>query len=146
MLNKILPAIFAASLLTACAAPDGETFVEEETVGTHESELRNGIILWFIEYDASHERFDVGVEIDQSVLADANARYVVAQLAYQPADAGVSPFDAGVSPFSGTPKWRIDWQAVGRDRYRGVVTVDGPHPRNIDDVVARLSANPTPHP
>ena len=146
MLNKILPSLLAASLLAGCAAPVDETPIAEETIGTQESELRNGIILWFIEYDGARERFDVGVEVDRSVLADANARYIVAQLSYEPADAGVSPFDAGVSPFSATPKWDVDWEAVGRSRYRGVVTVDGTEPRNIDDVIARLSANPRPHP
>lgn len=104
------------------------------------------MILWFIDYDQETERFSVGVEIDGDVLADRDVRYIVAQLSYEPADAGGSPFDAGVSPFLATPKDHIHWVAVSRSRFRGVVAVDGPEPRDIDDVIARLSANPTPHP
>lgn len=145
MHDKLLPTLFAATCLAACANPVEEP-AGSEPVAVSEAELRNGIILWFIDYDFGSEHFDVGVEIDGSVLDDASARYIIAELSYEPADAGVSPFDAGVSPFSATPKARIDWVAVGRNRFRGVVTVDGPQPRDIDDVIARVSANPTPHP
>lgn len=142
-MHRIASTLLAASLfagsLAGCAVP-AEEAPEQEHVGVADDELRTGIILWFIEYDAGAGAFDVGVEITDDVLADRNARYLVAQLFYTP------PGDAGVSPFSATPMDDVDWVAVGRGKYRGVVRVEGPRPSNIDDVVARLSANPRPHP
>ncbi len=140
MLKRTALAALATSLFaTGCIAPTEEA-VEDERIGVADDELRAGIILWFIDYDDHAGAFDVGVEIDGEVLADRNARYMIAQLFYAP------PRGAGVSPFSATPMDQIHWVPVGRDTYRGVAQVEGPAPRDIDDVVARLSANPTPHP
>ena len=139
MLKNIVPTFLAATLLAACVAPtDGP--LEEERTDVADDALRNGIILWFIEYDDHAGAFDVGVEVDGAVLADPNARFLIAQLYYSP------PRGAGVSPFSATPMDQIDFVAIGRNKYRAVVHVEGPAPSDIDDVVARLSGAPTPHP
>ncbi len=149
MLNKLTisgvltPCFLAASLLAGCAAPTSD-------VGAEQSELRNGIEVLYIDYDARSEAFTVGIELDRTVLDAPDARYMVAQLFYAPNGAGVSPFapprGAGVSPFSATPIRRIVFSPVGRAHLFAELVVEGPRPRSIEDVVARVSANPTPYP
>lgn len=134
MLKKlVLPSVLAASLSIGCMAPTD--------VGSEGSELRTSDIeVTLIDYDAVRGEFTVGIELDAAVLEDSDATYLVAQLFYSP------PRGAGVSPFSATLVDDVEFTSIGRTRLAAELLVAGPRPSDIDDVVARVSANPTPHP
>lgn len=117
--------------LAGCTAP----------VGSSENALRgNGIDVLFIDYDTGAGAFTVGVELDRTVLADRSARYLVAQLTY------LTLGDAGVSPFAAHAVRDLRFTPVGRTRLYTELEVAGPRPASPEDVIARVSANPTPHP
>ncbi|GAB5543891.1 MAG: hypothetical protein SangKO_036510 [Sandaracinaceae bacterium] len=133
--HRSLLAGFAALLTCSLAG----CMAAEDTVAA-ENALRNEIDVTFIAYDRASETFTLGIELDQSVLEDPSVRYLVAQLFYTP------PGDAGVSPFTGTPIGEVELTRVGRARYAGELYVPGPRPGDLEDVVARVSGAPTPHP
>lgn len=122
--------LIALGALAGCAAP----------VGTSENALRNGIDVLYVDYDSRRGAFTVGVEVDRTVLADRDSRYLVAQLSYDVLG------DAGVSPFAPHLIRDLDLSRVSRTRYFTELEVEGPRPARPDDVIARVSANPTPHP
>ncbi len=138
MLKRLLSVVFLSSLTVSCvASSDGSI---EDPVGTNEAELRDGIILWLIEYDTNDGSFTVGFEVHRDVIEDPGSRYLVAELRYDLANG------AGVSPFAASPIDSVDFRRISRDRYYAELVVEGPRPRNPDDVRGRVSANPTPHP
>ena len=117
--------------LAGCASP----------VGTSENALRgNGIDVLFVDYDVGAGAFTVGVELDRTVLASRSSRYLVAELSY------LEPNGAGVSPFAAHAVRDLRFSPVGRDRLYTELEVVGPRPARPEDVIARVSANPTPHP
>lgn len=138
MLNKIArPTLVVLSVLVSCITG---CMASTSDTNAAQAELRNGIDVVFIDYDAEREDFTLYIEIDNTVLADRNARYLLADLAY------AEPNGAGVSPFSSSLVSDLDITRISRTRSSTELHVSGPRPSNIDDVIAVVSANPTPHP
>ncbi len=84
--------------------------------------------------------FYVDVLLNADVLRQPGARFLVTQLDYMTPE-GLEP-----SPFAAIPIGEVDFTRVSRTQLTATLEVEGPAPRNIDDVVGRVSANPTPHP
>ncbi len=135
MLKRLaLPALLAVlSMLPGCMA-------STDDINASQAELRNGIDIVFIDYDTRRDEFTVGIELDNTVLQDRSARYLVTELSY------MEPNGAGVSPFAAALTRDTPLTAISRTRSSAELIVHGPPPRRLEDVVGYVGANPTPHP
>ncbi|MFK7988341.1 MAG: hypothetical protein AB8I08_20135 [Sandaracinaceae bacterium] len=132
--NLALPALVALmALLPGCMA-------STDDINASQAELRNGIDIVFIDYDTRREAFTVGIELENSVLRNRDARYLVTELSY------MEPNGAGVSPFAAAAVADVRLRPISRTHSSAELIVEGPRPRNPEDVVGYVSANPTPHP